>query len=67
MRMALEALEHAGQTGDWILAGPAITALRAALAEPVQEPVKQCMAHGECFGGECIYTSSPQRPAEPTV
>lgn len=38
MRMALEALEHAGQTGDWILAGPAITALKGALAEPV-EPV----------------------------
>jgi hypothetical protein len=36
-------------------------ALVAALAEPVQEPVKQCMAHGECFGGECIYTSPPQR------
>jgi hypothetical protein len=29
--------------------------------EPVQEPVKQCMSHGECFGGECIYTSLPQR------
>jgi hypothetical protein len=29
---ALEALEHAGKTGDWILAGPAITALKGALA-----------------------------------
>ena len=36
-------------------------ALKAALAEPV----KQCMAHGECFGGECIYTSLPQGPAKP--
>lgn len=29
---ALEALEHAGKTGDWILAGPAITALKETLA-----------------------------------
>lgn len=24
-----------------------------------QEPVARCMEHGECFGGECIYTSPP--------
>ena len=27
-----------------------------------QEPVAQCMVHGECFGGKCIYTQSqPKR------
>jgi hypothetical protein len=26
---------------------------------PVQEPVAQCMEHGECFGGECIYATPP--------
>ena len=41
---ALDALEHAGQTGDWILAGPAITALKGALAEP-QEPVAWWKRH----------------------
>ena len=70
-QQALEALEVATNCldGYYIPRGKttlpeiedAITALKAALAEPVQEPVKQCMAHGECFGGECIY----QRPAEP--
>ena len=34
---ALEALEHAGKTGDWILAGPAITALREALVEDAMQ------------------------------
>ena len=30
--------------------------LRQAIAEAEkQEPVAQCMVHGECFGGKCIY------------
>jgi hypothetical protein len=28
-------------------------------------PVQQCMEHGECFGGECIYTTPPAQPAVP--
>ena len=69
LQQALEALEGIATAlreedvlgRDIELLLDAITNLRAALAEPVQELVKQCMAHGECFGGECIY----QRPAEP--
>jgi hypothetical protein len=37
VQQALEALEGGGES--WRLIGPAIDALRAALAEPVQEPV----------------------------
>jgi hypothetical protein len=29
--------------------------LEQALAAPVQE----CLVHGECFGGKCIYTTPP--------
>jgi hypothetical protein len=52
MKQALEALEcYAPKVG-----GAAITSLRQAIAEAEkQEPVAQCMVHGECFGGKCIY------------
>jgi hypothetical protein len=29
-------------------------------------PVQECLAHGECFGGKCIYTTPPAaQPAPP--
>lgn len=38
----------------------AFDALRTAIeAAEKQEPVTQCMEHGECFGGECIYATPP--------
>jgi hypothetical protein len=38
-----------------------IDALKAALEQP-----EQCMAHGECFGGQCIYTSQSGQPEQNT-
>jgi hypothetical protein len=35
-------------------------------AVPVAAPVQECLAHGECFGGKCIYTT-PQRVVFPTM
>lgn len=32
-----------------------IDAKKAIAQAEKQEPVKQCMEHGECFGGKCIY------------
>jgi hypothetical protein len=57
-RQALEALEAGAES--WRLIGPAIDALRAALEQP-----EQCMAHGECFGGLCIYPSRSGQPEQP--
>ena len=69
--LALEALESCDvvytfgnggyQQFDRLSVDTAITAIKQALAAPVQEPVAQCMEHGECFGGKCIYTTPPQR------
>jgi hypothetical protein len=39
----------------------AITAIKQALAAPVQE----CLVHGECFGGKCIYTTPPAAQPAP--
>ncbi len=70
MKLALEALEAIAIQGDLACVvtpdgvfylQPAITALREALAEQ-PAPVQQCMDHGECFGGKCIYPA-PQ-PAQ---
>jgi hypothetical protein len=30
---------------------------------PPAAPVQECLAHGECFGGKCIYTTPPAQPA----
>ena len=59
-QQALEALES-GLDVDPIFAGETITALKAALEQP-----EQCMAHGECFGGQCIYTSQSGQPEQDT-
>ena len=57
--LALEALELSSVTVDSFgvqrKTQEAITAIKQALAAPVQE----CLAHGECFGGKCIYTTPP--------
>lgn len=44
----------------------AFAAIREALAEqPAQQ--QQCMEHGECFGGECIYPApQPAQQQEPS-
>jgi hypothetical protein len=65
-QQALEALEHAGKTGDWILAGPAITTLKAALEQPEQEPewltgCPSCGMDGGCDCDEGTY-NPPQQP-----
>jgi hypothetical protein len=67
VQQALEAWEHINKYG-FVLAdyeGPmeqAITAFRAALEQP-----EQCMAHGECFGGQCIYTARSGQPEQEPV
>lgn len=73
-RQALEALDQiATHVGQYDLPGMPnhITtlatlhrdALREALAaQQAAEPVARCMAHGECFGGECIYPAPTQQP-----
>ena len=44
----------------------AFDALRTAIeAAEKQEPVTQCMEHGECFGGECIYATPPAAQRQP--
>ena len=77
LKMALEALVKALPDmpvhTDWHL--EAITALREALtsvpdwaseAKEQPAPVQQCMEHGECFGGECIYPATqPAQQQEP--
>jgi hypothetical protein len=37
----------------------------AASAPQAQE--QQCMEHGECFGGQCIYAAAPAAPADPAI
>ena len=32
-----------------------------------QAPVQQCMEHGECFGGECIYPDTQPAQQEPVA
>lgn len=70
----LEALE--GGADSWQLVGPAIDALKEALAEP-QEPVAKCIDDicSEHLGrvealdhlprGTLLYAAPPQRPAKP--
>ena len=68
-RQALEALEQTHtQPGceQWQAERRASVALRASLAQPEQEQPEQCMAHGECFGGQCIYTSQSGQPEQDT-
>jgi hypothetical protein len=31
---------------------------------PPAAPVQECLVHGECFGGKCIYTTPPAQPAQ---
>ena len=70
---ALEALEHAGKTGDWSLAGRAFTTLKAALAEPVQPVQHEYEVTANDDGtfsvalpdGEELRIIPPQRPAQP--
>jgi hypothetical protein len=74
MKRALEALERAVSTcfdrraHEDVMSRPehfinqAITALRTAIAEA--EKQEQCKEHGECFGGKCIYTTTPAQPAK---
>ena len=38
--------------------------LRLAIAKA--EKQEQCKEHGECFGGKCIYTTTPAQPAKQT-
>ena len=44
-------------------------ALESVRQKPAQqEPIGRCMEHGECFGGECIYTSpQPAQQQEPVA
>ena len=98
LEQALEALELAnykvadycnGYTIEEV--DDAITAIKQALAAPMQEPsewqkiecpicgdmaiakdipaasVHQCMEHGECFGGKCIYTTPPAAAVQEPV
>lgn len=65
LKLALEALEgfknpDLSSQDSFEQCELAITAIREALAE--QPAQQQCMEHGECFGGECIYPA-PQ-PAQ---
>ena len=67
-QQALEALEEFCELQTMLRPGEKRDALRAALAEPVQEPFalpcptpKACKAH--CCSGNCIpRTAPPQRP-----
>jgi hypothetical protein len=59
LKLALDALESvlANHNGapvmPWIEARDAIKQARSA------PTVQECLAHGECFGGKCIYTTPP--------
>jgi hypothetical protein len=53
--------ENCRDCKSWRPAWAAIAALKAALKQP-----QQCMAHGECFGGQCIYTSQSGQPEQDT-
>ncbi len=66
LKLALDALGQLWLFSDEaaVIANPAITALREALAEQ-PEPVQQCMEHGECFGGKCIYPAPQPAQQEP--
>ena len=68
MKLALEALEVATTplARDRQVVLRAQAALREVLAEqPAQQ--QQCMEHGECFGGECIYPApQPAQQQEPS-
>jgi len=41
----------------------AADALRTAIEEA--EKQEQCKEHGECFGGKCIYTTTPEAQRQP--
>lgn len=59
LEQALQALENSSPDQYPEGAGvfyAAMDALYAALESALEQP-KQCMAHGECFGGQCIYPS----------
>jgi hypothetical protein len=62
-KLTLEALESIPEDVEGYLpesCTDAVIALRTAIeAAEKQEPVTQCMEHGECFGGECIYATPP--------
>ena len=72
LKLALEALECIWDDGldgyPESMHSKAITAIREALAEhPAQQQQQQCMEHGECFGGECIYPATQPAQQEPVA
>jgi hypothetical protein len=80
VEQALEALERNTSQDMSVVQGNALArhALRAALAEPVREPVGVVTSMvkggvtwhrwpGDMPDGTTLYTAPPQRPAEPTV
>jgi hypothetical protein len=70
-KLTLEALESIPEDVEGYLpesCTDAVIALRTAIeAAEKQEPVTQCMEHGECFGGECIYATPPAAQKEPVA
>lgn len=82
LKLALEALEETRNALAWFYDSypqdvtkkgnellphveTVLTAIREALAE--QPAQQQCMEHGECFGGECIYPATqPAQQQEPS-
>ena len=70
MKLALEALESlfSGKVDDerGQRCSNAAAALREALAEQ-PAPAQQCMDHGECFGGKCIYPAPQPAQQEPVA
>jgi hypothetical protein len=38
--------------------------VRDAIKQARSAPVQECLAHGECFGGKCIYTAPPAAPVQ---
>ena len=53
--------------GKVILKNPEILSQRYRDTTPPAQPapVQECLVHGECFGGKCIYTTPPAQPAVP--
>jgi hypothetical protein len=65
----------AAMFGERGFLSPAGTLLQVAEGQPdcvtlmtvaALEQPEQCMAHGECFGGQCIYTSRSGQPEQDT-
>lgn len=80
MRLALEALKSIHRATEYPEIQPAITALRAALEQPEQEPVawmsqagnflsplEFTTAEAALYGWTPVYTHPPQQQAEPVA